>query len=380
MATGKEAGDGKAAPDPYVVRRFRPDDRDDVLDLDRVVWGRDRSPEWFRWKYERNPFVDRVPVFVAERDGEIVGARPFMAFRLRAGETVVHALQPSDTMVHPDHRRRGLFSRMTERAIDAYADGKPSLCFNFPNDVARGGYEKLGWRAVHDQLTYYRIQNPGSLLSSRFDDPIEPLVRRFLAPLTRVFRRDPTDAPAATDVQVEGHRGVPHSTLATLYERRVPDRIHAVRDETFLRWRFGSPAWSRTTYLANRAGATAAGLVARTRTLGDDVTVTQIADVVPMTGGEQWSRTVGRLLAAAIREHPRSDLISISPGDVSPSLLHALGFRPDDRPVLSWLCASNKTLVVRPLSPDEDELWTLAGRELTRPGCWAHSFVERDTA
>ncbi|MFB9804071.1 GNAT family N-acetyltransferase [Haladaptatus pallidirubidus] len=97
----------RTAEDGYVVRWYEERDLSGFLSLDRAVFGRNRSERWFRWKYVDNPYIDHVPVFVVEKDGEIVGTRPFLAFRMRTGSETVLALQPADTMVHPEHRRRG---------------------------------------------------------------------------------------------------------------------------------------------------------------------------------------------------------------------------------------------------------------------------------
>ncbi|MCU4800347.1 GNAT family N-acetyltransferase [Halobacteria archaeon HArc-gm2] len=360
------------------MREFRSEDRDGVLALDRTVWGRDRGEDWFDWKYASNPIVGHVPMFVTEYDGEIVGARPFMAFRIRAGESVVDALQPSDTMVHPDHRRRGLFSRMTRRAIATYADEDPALLFNFPNDAARPGYEKLGWRTLGPQVTYYRVQDPARLFAERFDGPARELARRTLRPLVRSVRRTGTHASGRSDVDVQSRRGVPCATLASLYDRRVPGRFHVLRDEELLRWRFGSPAWSRTTYLASRGGTVVAALVARTRTLADGATVTQVADVLPLPGDASLMGTATSLFGAVTRDHADSTLVAVSAGATSPAILHRLGFRPDDRPPLSWLRSRRKSLAVRPL-PLSDSSWTLDGRPVDVPTNWTGTFVERDT-
>ena len=103
----QQVGDSTARSD-YGIRRFRPDDVDAFLELHRDAFGADHGREWFAWKYEENPYVYHVPVFVAERAGDLVGARPFFALELSVNDGRHLALQPCDTMIHPDHRQRGL--------------------------------------------------------------------------------------------------------------------------------------------------------------------------------------------------------------------------------------------------------------------------------
>ncbi|WP_254861875.1 GNAT family N-acetyltransferase [Halovivax gelatinilyticus] len=155
--------DTTRAPDAYRIRHFRERDTDPLLSLHASVFDREWGRAWFRWKFVDNPYVDHVPILVATRDGEIVGCRAFFALELRIdGETRL-AFQPCDTMVHPDHRRRGLFSRMNERALEYYAERSPALCFNFPNQYSKPGNLKHGWREIGTVPMYYRLQDPAAL-------------------------------------------------------------------------------------------------------------------------------------------------------------------------------------------------------------------------
>lgn len=135
--------------DPYVIRPYEPDDRDDFLELYDQVLG-DRNDEWFRWKYEDNPYSDHVPMIVATDEGRIVGTKPAFALELRIGEETYQGLQPADVMVHEDHRRRGLYSRTTERLKERYRDREAALFFNFPNEATLSGSLKHGWQIVEE--------------------------------------------------------------------------------------------------------------------------------------------------------------------------------------------------------------------------------------
>lgn len=364
----------------YQTRRYRQDDVRGVLELDRAVWDRDRDPEWFRWKYEQNPYVDEAPVFVAEQRGTIVGARPFMAFQLRAGDETRLALQASDTMVHPDHRRRGLFTRMTERALDTYGSGYPGYYFNFPNEQSRSGYEKMDWRQVRPRVTYYRVERPRAFLDGSM---AEQLIGHAAGPTIRGYARTRRVASSTTNqatVDVERLDGAPIQRLVSLYRQRVPEQIHAHRTAAFFEWRFASPVWNRKTYVATVDGEDVVGLMTRTRTVDDGKVVTQVADVLPLVGGDQWQAAISVLLGAMIEDHDRTDLFSIVPAAVPRKLLTSFGFLPDDTFPLSRLTNHDKTLVTRPFDPEADGAWSWNGRALDDHTNWLVSYVEQDTA
>jgi GNAT superfamily N-acetyltransferase len=362
--------------DDYVIRRYEEGDLSGFLSLDRAVFRRHRDEGWFRWKYVDNPYVDDIPVFVVEKDGEIVGARPFLAFRMRAGSKTVLALQPADTMVHPDHRRKGLFTRMTRHAVDHYYDGEPAFCFNFPNQRSRPGYLKLGWQIVGDRETYYRIRNPSALLDG--DDQFGTRFLDLVMPLTNDVHgmyRSSTTVPES--YSITRYSGVEQGTLTELYRKNPPDGIHARRDETFFRWRFASPAWERTTYVASDFGDLVAGIVVRKRTTSDGVAVVQLAEVVPLVGDESRKHALVCLLDRIVRDYDASDLISVTDGAIPPAVLARFGFVGDARPPLSWLSDFDCRLVAFPLDSDG---WTVGGTRLCQRSNWHLSFAERDTA
>lgn len=150
----------------YEIRFVEPGDRNAYLDLYQAVLDQPKSAEWFEWKYEHNPYVDHVPIVIARAGDEIVGARSFFALEMRVDGDPRVDLEPCDTMVRTDYRRRGLFTRMTELAIDRY-EGRYPLFFNFPNRDTLSGNLDLGWKVVSDRPHYYRIESPAALVAER---------------------------------------------------------------------------------------------------------------------------------------------------------------------------------------------------------------------
>jgi|AntDeeMetagen134_2_1112570.scaffolds.fasta_scaffold01801_3 GNAT superfamily N-acetyltransferase len=361
----------------YQIRQYRPADRDGVLALDSVVWDRDRGGDWFDWKYRQNPYVDHTPLFVVRKDGEVVGARPFMGFEMRTNSETATALQPSDTMVHPDHRRRGIFTRMTEHAIEYYEGTNVDFFFNFPNEASLPGYEKLGWRQIVDKRTYYRVQRPDSLAPEYINSDVARVLGTLIGPLLRgYYNRQGGPEYASSDLTVETTPGVAVDELVELYDRRPPDALHANRTRQFYEWRFASPVWSRSTYVAERDSEPVAAAIVRTRRTNDAVTITQIVDVVPMTGRGAWRGALARLLDAVLGDHKASDLVGISGTVVPRDLLKTYGFRRDDRLPFSLFSGHRCTLVTRPV---DGTSWTLNGRALEESGNWRLTYAERDT-
>jgi hypothetical protein len=163
-----------------------------------------------------------------------------------------------------------------------------------------------------------------------------------------------------------------------LYDRHPPPEIHALRTEPYYDWRFASPAWTRTTYLADDGTGPTAGLLARTRTASAGATVTQIADVVPMVGGAARTRGLVALVERVLADHRDSDIVA-APSELLPrEALSGFGFHSDCEIPVKWLSKHDTTLCVRSLRTG-DRPWELGGARLDDPGRWRLGFGERDT-
>lgn len=359
----------------YTIRRFRDGDVDGILQLFTLISsGPTHDREWFTWKFEANPFVDHVPIVVAERDGVIVGARPFFALGMAVGGEPTLAIQPCDTMVHPDHRRRGLFTRMTERSIERYADRGPSFFFNFPNDLSAGGYRKLGWERVGVFPRSYRVTDPRRVLGDGTFGPLANVVAVASTPLVAGYdsiRRVLAPADAGSPVRHDDH--VTATELASIYREGIPDSIHARRDERFYRWRFDNPDWAYSTYFVD-GEAGRVGLV-----VGNPVhveesapSVTRIVDVVPLENGDR-SNQVATLLRRVIADNAGADLFVVPDDVVQPSTRRALGFWNDGSLPLS-LVMDQRRHVARSLDG-----WVRNGVDIRDPANWTLTFAEMDT-
>lgn len=366
--------------DQYDIRPFEPGDRDGYLSLyNRVLSG--GGDGWFAWKYADNPFADHVPVVVATDGDSVVGAKSAVPQRVRVGDRTVDALQPADTMVDPDHRRQGLFSRMTEVMKERYVDRSPQLFFNFPNEKTLAGGKKHGWVEVGRVPTYYRIQRARGMVG---DDLPSPLVAGLdlLDPVLDAYlnvRAELAPSPPA-DVAVEGRDGVPADVLAELYERAVPDELHAERSAAFYDWRFGNPKWTYRTYLAGLSGVDGGvsdpdvGVVVGTGTR-DGQAMVNVVDVAPLAGTDRLPALRSALERICERQAD-VDVIAVSGHAIPADLLSSLGFLADTDVPLS-LASSPSAMASYPLT--ENGSWSFDGRNIRRMDDWLVTFADQDT-
>ena len=360
----------------YEIDTFDPADRPAFCSLYEEVFGMERSTAWFRWKFQDNPAADHVSIVVARNGNDLIGCRSFLPMTVAVDGESRLAYQPCDTMVHPDHRRQGVFTRMNEAAIERYADGEPAFFFNFPNAQSKPGNVEQGWREVGTVPMYYRPQNVvvasrqlaaarrgptgtgrTASIAERGNWPaITPIGDVQLALDDLLFERT---------VTVRHYETPADAPLEAVYRRAVPDGIHAVRDDAFYDWRFDNPLYEYEAYVGFRNGTPVAAVV-----VSPVEGCLRLVDVLPRDVDAERDG-VEALLAWAFDDHgTAADVGYVAAfGDVLPRPLR-YRFYPDTRFPLSTLAApTSRSLLVRRLDSSSVadrpiDAWTLSWFDL----------------
>lgn len=147
------------------IRRAVPADTPAVLQLlsRSLGWLPDeKHAAFFAWKHERNPFGPSL-AWVAEEEGCVIGFRTFMRWEFEREGEVVRAARAVDTATHPDHRGKGVFSRLTLHGLGELHAAGVAFVFNTPNDQSRPGYLKMGWQVLGRLPTAIRPRSLGAL-------------------------------------------------------------------------------------------------------------------------------------------------------------------------------------------------------------------------
>jgi predicted N-acetyltransferase YhbS len=212
------------AVDGLLIRRADDDDAPAISNLlgAALGWGHDeRFAAFFAWKHRDNP-QGSSPAWVAVDSAQVVGLRTFLRWDLEAPGGVVRAVRAVDTATHPDHQRRGIFSRLTRQALEELAAEGVELVFNTPNDRSGPGYLKLGWRRLGALPVWCRPSSPKSLAR--------------MAGARRAAERWSLPVEAGGPAQ----EVLADPAVATLVESQpLTTGLRTVRTPAFLAWRYG---------------------------------------------------------------------------------------------------------------------------------------------
>lgn len=357
----------------YTFHQFS-EDLDEFLNLYRQIFGNTGSPDWFDWKYRTNPYIDRIPIFVAKADDKLVGARPFFVLELTDGTKTWNAIQPCDTMVHPDHRGQGIFTKMTETALAYYEDQPIDLVFNFPNNMSRPGYLKMGWQEVQKIPEYYRFNDLQTTVREKVDSSTIQTLASVACSGVNLYNsvRDFSTPDSPDTIEISIVDRVPTETLLSLHERSPSSGLHATRDRQFYNWRYENPERQYRTIVGKQDDKAVAAAIVGASSEGD-FTEARITEIVSLPDTEQG--VIPALMNKILDEYKYTDLLALFDKTIpNPA---RWGFISDQRFPISKVQQSTY-LLTRPVNLANT--WNVNNHENTEPSNWSLSYVEWDTS
>lgn len=157
------------------VRAYLPGDELGLIRLYERCFGRVTTLAYWKW-ITRNDEAACNLVWVAERDGHIVGQYQGTPLRARVRGTTHPVIMIADVMVDPDCRRQGVLLQMGQAAHAHWCEAGFYLGYGLPNEQWGSRAASLGWMPLFELHWYRRILRPERMLARRLR---VPLVRRF---------------------------------------------------------------------------------------------------------------------------------------------------------------------------------------------------------
>jgi GNAT superfamily N-acetyltransferase len=361
----------------YEVSRYRSVDKPHVAALQRDLWSTDPelSVSYLEWKYEQNPYLDFVPIYLAWHRGKPVAMRGFYGGEWEVGRPQQKVLVycADDLVIAPGHRNRGLFTLLMkaaledlERAGNGFAvtlSGGPATVF---------GSLTMGWKSI-GRTELLRRESRAAAIARLVRGAtgrvpfLRPLANRLPAPwegnpFARLDARSPQSTPDASGVWME--RRPASGAMAEVVEQiGSTGRLRHVRDANYFDWRFRNPMHEYR-FLYSGDPRVNGYLVLR-RGLSDrfDRASVYLSD---WEGADNAIRE--KLLRAAIAWGEFSYLIAWSAtlSDEARSILRREGFVEAGQPGRGIPC-----VLVRPLRSGVPEReWIIGGQPLLELSSW----------
>lgn len=207
------------------IREFNTkSDISSFISLFNIVYHQNIDKEYFDWKYNRNPGGPCI-MLVAEHPVQgIVGFAALTPYRIWLNGREGLCAQGADTMVHPDFRRKGIFTELTTRLLKELKKQNYLFRYSAPGTMSMPGYLNLG-SSVLGFIPHKVRLNPLNYL------------------LRKAGRKFPTPEPGEVARSREGWRMEVLTTADERLDRLDADlagisKVRVRRDSSYLNWRF----------------------------------------------------------------------------------------------------------------------------------------------
>ena len=216
----------------YSIVKYSPEYKESLLGLLKIMWKdlkESEVREQFEWRYERNPYHHSPYIYLAVVDAKVVGFRAFVLQLFTLKKSIYQVFSPADAIVHPDYRRKGIFSTLNDFFLKDLAETgmKNALIVNLSsNKYSTPGYLKQGWQET-DGLKFYAFRV--SLLN-------------YLKNLLGNEKQKKSAVQIVnnkTGTSIEISQSLNSRDLADFVnENRVKNRLTNLRDESYFLWRY----------------------------------------------------------------------------------------------------------------------------------------------
>lgn len=248
----------------WTVRAYREGDEVQIRKLFESVFGEELSADRWNWQYRDNR-TDTIIITLAEApNGDLVGQYALRPTWMKVGDDRCLGTLSLDTMVHPDYRRQGMFTKLARRTYEVAAQRGIPLTYGFPNQNSyRGFVDKLDWVDLCGRIPVFaKVLNVRNVLSNRIISKALLTAATLLSrPSLAVFYRLRSGAELPRGYAVRRVSRFDERFNYFWEEVSAAYRILVARDGPYLNWRFVKNPTEEYSLLACERGNDIAGYV-----------------------------------------------------------------------------------------------------------------------
>lgn len=295
----------------WTMRAYEEGDEEQIRGLFELVFGQELEASRWSWQYREN-YTDTIIITVAEGDGrELAGQYALRPTRMKIGDETRLGTLSLDTMVHPNYRRQGMFTKLAERTYEVAAKQGIPLTYGFPNQNSyRGFVGKLDWVDLCGRIPIFvKVLNTRNVLSKRIGN------KRLLSAATLLSQpslavlyqlKNGGDLPLGYDLNKVSRFD---DRLDTFWvEASTAYKILVARDTTYLNWRFVENPTEEYSILLCENGADVAGYMVLKYEEKFDLRLGFIVDVLTRSGASDLGTAL--ISEAVTRFQHQADLVT----------------------------------------------------------------------
>ncbi len=369
----------------YEIVQYQPDFRKDVVELQKNLWSPDPelNAAYLEWKHERNPYLRPPLIYLVLSGKDVVGMRSMFGVRWEYGvpAKTVSGITPDDLVIAPDHRNRGLLTKMMRAVFDDLEKKGYQYVYSLSaGPITRLSSLAMGWRSAGSMQPQHWYSRRAAFFQRirkfagttrflwRFADRLP--YRYWGERQQNLHELCPQEGmrPRTIGSRIVVEQGARVGEMAELVSRIGTDgRIRHVRDKEYISWRYRNPL-HRYLFLYWIEKELEGYLVLQQY-------VSEFSPSRVRVNIVDWEATTQRvragLLRAAIHLSPFADvnIWTATLGNETKNLLKDVGFNPVQEG--AGVDQEQPCLLVRSVRADVPEAaWSLGNRLLPNMADW----------
>jgi hypothetical protein len=141
----------------YQIKRISKETTRDLVDLYKVVFKKHITEAYLHRKFDTSAFGASYLGYIAYASKEEpVAFYGVLPCHFLINNEIVLAAQSGDTMTHPNHQRRGLFTLLATMTFELSKQNRIKFLFGFPNQNSFMGLKKLNWEFQKEPIRFFK--------------------------------------------------------------------------------------------------------------------------------------------------------------------------------------------------------------------------------
>jgi GNAT superfamily N-acetyltransferase len=130
------------------IKKFKAGDEKAILDLFKLAFNKEMSMEYWKWRFQDNPFSDEFMIHLMWEGDLLVGHYAVSPVEMVVNGDVEKTALSMTTMTHPEYNGRGIFTQLSSSLYNELKDEHEyAMVWGFPNNNSHYAFIKnLKWK------------------------------------------------------------------------------------------------------------------------------------------------------------------------------------------------------------------------------------------